>query len=203
MTSCLKQEDGQYIPGVNGPKVNIQDGKILLSVELENIGIGAGITVGIPKMQYSEVTVSPSVTSSGGDGTLIRVHFDLRDVESDAFKVVPHQALPDGRPFPFLVDGALPALAFQLAKVKNTTFYASNKVFGFFIPINLPDDFDISVHYRIKINGKSYGVVSLIHPDASGEGAGIVALLTLDDVRRSPDLQKILKISKRNKNRIY
>lgn len=205
-TSCLEQEDGQYIPGVNGPKVNIQDGKILLSVELEGVEIDGGITLPIQKMKKSTITVSPAMAGDGTfGGTLIRLAFDLKDVENDNFRVVPHETLPDGRPFPFLVEGTLPALAINIPKAKDLTIYASEKVFGFFLPINLPEDFNMSVHYRIKINGESYGVVSLIHPDASGEGAGVVALLTLDDVRKNPDLKKLLKLSKkkRNKNKIY
>ena len=27
-----------------------------------------------------------------------------------------------------------------------------DKIFGFFLPLNLPKDFNVSVHYRIKIN---------------------------------------------------
>ena len=203
-TACLNQEEGQTIPGVKGPKVNIQDGKILITVELTNVELDGGMTLPIPDMDYSTVTVSPAVNEDGsGSGTLIRVTFDLKDVESDKFKLVDPQALPDGRPFPFLINGTLPALAFQLPKIADSTFYASNKVFGFFIPIELPDNFNYSIHYRIKINGKNYGVVSLIHPDANGIGAGVVALLTLDDIRNNPDAQKILRISKRNKSAVY
>ncbi len=203
-TSCLKQEDGQYIPGVNGPKVNIQDGKILLTVELEKVDLQGGLTMPIRKMDHSTLTVSPSISSDGSfGGTLISIAFDLRDVENDDFRSVPNETLPDGRPFPFLIDGTLPALAINIPKAKDITLYASEKVFGFFLPINLPEDFNISVHYKIKINGKSYGIVSLIHPDERGEGAGVVALLTLDDVRSNPGLNKLLRISKRNKSRIY
>ena len=203
-TSCLKQEDGQYIPGVNGPKVNIQNGKILLTVELEGIELDAGLTLPLKDMKHSTVTVSPAVSSDlSSSGTMIQVAFDLKDVESDNFRVVPHETLPDGRAFPFLVDGTLPAVAFNVPSAANATFYASNKVFGFFIPINLPPEFNLSVHYKIKINGKSYGIVSLIHPDASGQGAGVVALLTLDDIRRNSDVKRLLKISKRNKRRVY
>jgi hypothetical protein len=203
-TSCLNQDDGQYIPGVDGPKINIQDGKVIVSVELEAIEIAGGLTLPIPKMKKSTVTVAPAMSGDGTvGGTMIKIAFDLKDVESDAFKVVPHETLPDGRPFPFLIDGTLPALAINVPKAKDATFYASKKVFGFFLPIKLPEDFNVSVHYRIKINGKSYGVVSLIHPDASGQGAGIVMLLTLDDVRKSPGLNQLLRISKKNKSRLY
>lgn len=201
-TSCLNQEEGQYIPGVNGPIVNVQNGKILLTVELENVEVPGGVTLPIRHMEHSTITVGPSMGSDGSlGGTMIKVAFDIQDVENDNFRVVPPQTLPDGRDFPFLIDGTLPAIAVHTPQVADATFYASQKVFGFFIPINLPEEFNLSVHYKIKVNGKSYGIVSLIHPDANGEGAGVIALLTLDDIRRSKDFKKILKISKKKKNR--
>lgn len=203
-TSCLNQEEGQFIPGVNGPKVNIQDGKILLSMELEKIDLGTGLTLPMPKMQNSTITLGPTMNPDGTfGGTLIQVAFDLKDVESDEFRVVDPQLLPDGRTFPFLIDGTLPALAVNVPKAKNMTFYASKNVFGFFLPIRVPKEFTVSVHYRIKINGKNYGIVSLIHPDQQGEGGGVVALLTLKDVRESKELKKLLKLSKKYKNVIY
>lgn len=203
-TSCINQEEGQYIPGVNGPKVNVQNGRILLTMELENVDLGVGATIPMPKMPNSNITVAPSFSPEGNfGGTLIQVAFDTNDVEGDDFKVVDPQLLPDGRPFPFLINGTLPAVAVNVPQAKDMTFYASENVFGFFLPIKLPEGYQISVHYRIKINGKNYGVVSLIHPDAQGEGAGIVALLTLKDVRASEDLQKLLKYSKKHKNVIF
>lgn len=203
-TSCLKQENGKYIPGVNGPKVNIQNGKIVLSVELENIDLNGGVSLPLPNMRRSSFTISPSFSGNGGfAGTLLKVDFDLKDVESDKFRVVPNETLPDGRDFPFTIDGTLPALAIHVPEFKDSTFYASNKLFGFFLPIDLPEGFKASVHYKIKINGGDYGIVSLIHPDSLGNGAGLIVLLTLEQVRSNPGFQKILKLSKKNRNRLY
>ena len=203
-TSCLNQEAGQYIPGVLGPKINVQNGKILMTVELQNVDIQGGLTVPLRNMDHSTVTVSPAVSGDlSSSGTMIQVAFDLKDVENDNFRVVPNETLPDGRAFPFLIDGTLPALAVNVPKAKDMTFYVSEKLFGFFLPIKLPADFNIGVHYKIKINGNDYGIVSLIHPNAQGEGAGVVALLTLDDIRGNSDFKRLIKLSKRNKNRVY
>jgi hypothetical protein len=204
-SSCLNQEDGQYIPGVLGPKLNVQDGKVLLSIELENVSMDLGVTLPISnKLKNSTVSIMPAMRDDGTmGGTLIRASVDISDVNSDHFKVVPSQTLPDGRAFPYMVSGELPALAFHVPKAKNATFYVSKKVFGIFVPIKLPDDFIGSIHYRLKVNGKSYGVVSLINQDGSGEGAGVLALLTLDEVRNSKGLRKLMKLSKKNKSRVY
>lgn len=198
-TSCLKQESAPKIPGIDGPKINIQDGKILLTVGLENIETPGGATFPIPKMEYSTATIGPNLEG----GTIIQVAFDPRDVKTDVFTVVPSETLPDGRPFPFTIDGTLPALALQVPKLRDTTFYASNKLFGFFLPIGLPDEFSVSIHYRLRVNGKNVGIVSLIHPNTMGEGAGIMLLLTMDQINSNPDFQKLLKYSKRYKSKVF
>lgn len=204
-TSCMDQEEGQKIPGLNGPKVNITEGKILVTAELTNVNIGQTFSAEIPKLPNSSISVDDARDEDGNltGGTAIEVLFDLNDVENDDFRTVPPQVLPDGRPFPFMVDGTLPGLAFYVPKAKNMTFYASEKMFGFFLPLQIPKDFVEEISYRIRINGKSYGVVALVHPDENGLGSGVVLLLTLDEIRDNPDAQKLLKISQKFKNYIF
>lgn len=204
-TSCTNQEEGQHIPGLNGPNVNVTEGKILITAELENIALGQTFSASIPKLPSSSITVDDAYDEQGNatGGTAIEVMFDLNDVENDDFRTVPAQVLPDGRPFPFMVDGTLPALAFHVPKAKEMTFYASEKMFGFFLPLQIPKDFVDEVSYRIRINGKSYGVVALVHPNEQGEGSGVVLLLTLDEIRANDEAMKLLKFSKKYKNYFF
>jgi hypothetical protein len=199
LSSCLQQGETPKIPGIDGPKLNIVDGKILLSVGLENIDLPAGATLPIPKLDHSSVTVSPRFEG----GSLIQVAFDLRDVESDEFKVVPSQTLPDGRPFPFLVGGELPALAFNIQKAFDSTFYASNKAFGFFVPVKFPPEVNFNVPIRLKINDKNYGIFSAIGNGPDGQGSGFILLLTLDNIRNNDEAQNLLKLSKRYKGTVF
>lgn len=200
-SSCLNQGKLPKVPGVDGPKINVQDGKIILSVGLEKVDIPAGISLTIPKMEYSTATVSPRLEG----GTVIKVAFDPRDVKSDHFKVVPPEKLPDGRDFPFTVDGAVPALALNVPKLLNTTFYASNVVFGFFIPVNLPGDIDIpfDIPFRLKINGKNIGIVSYIRENSEGEGSGVVLMLTMKQINENPDFKTLLKHSQKYENKVF
>ena len=199
LSSCLNQAKAPKIPGVDGPNFGVQNGKILLTVGLENVEVPGGLTLPIPKLPNSTATFSPRLEG----GSIIQIAFDLKDVESDHFKVVPHETLPDGRPFPFTIDGTLPALAINVPKLFDTTFYGSQKVFGFFLPIKLPPEFKIDIHYRLKVNNKNIGIVSLIHPNQQGEGAGVILLLTLDQIRSNPDFQKLLKHSKKYKSKVF
>lgn len=205
-SSCLKQGDLPQIPGVDGPKLNVQAGQIILSVGLENVDIPAGISLTIPKMQYSSATISPRMGEDGiVQGTVIKVAFDPRDVESEEFKIVPPEVLPDGRPFPFTVDGTLPALALNVPKLLDTTFYASEKVFGFFIPVNLGDSVNIpfDIPFRLKMNGKNIGIVSYIRKNPQGDGDGIVLILTMKQIQQNEDFQTLLKYSKRYERKLF
>lgn len=204
-TSCLNQGPGKKIPGVNGPKVNVQDGKVLLSVELENVMIDLGLQMPISrKLPKSSVYIGPAMRDDGTlGGTLIKTSIDLEDVSSGKFTVVPNETLPDGRPFPYMIDGTLPSIAINVPKAKNATFYISEKVFGVFVPIKLSPNFQGSIHYRLKVNGKNYGIVSLINNDENNQGAGVFALLDLKAVKGDKGLKKLLKMSKKNKSRLY
>lgn len=200
-SSCLNQGEAPKIPGVDGPKLNIQNGKVLLSVGLEAIDLGAGVTLPVPKLKHSQIAITPRLEG----GMQLQVAFDPRDVKSDYFSVVPNEVLPDGRPFPFTVDGTLPALGIHVPKAFDMTFYASNKLFGFFLPIKLPEEYNVSIHYRLKINGKNVGIVSLIHPSDGREGGGIVLLLTMKQIEENEDFQTLIKYSKKSrfKNKVF
>jgi hypothetical protein len=204
-TSCLNQGETPKIPGVDGPKINIMDGKIILSVGLENVSLPGGATIPASlidkKLKNSFVTVGPRWEG----GSMIQIAFDLKDVESDHFKVVPPQTLPDGRPFPFVMGGELPALAFNVPKVFDTTFYASKRAFGFFLPIKLPRDFRLGGTINLKVNDKQFGVFTVVGNNAQGEGSGLVLMLTLEQIRDNPDVQTLLKYSKKRrfKNKVF
>ena len=200
-TSCLNQGKTPKIPGVDGPKLNIVDGKILLSVGLENVTLPAALTLPIPKLKNSTVTLGTRFEG----GSMIQITFDLKDVESDEFRDVPSQTMPDGRPFPFIMGGELPSLAFNIPKAFDMTFYASKRAFGFFLPIKLPSDVQIGGTIALKVNGKQFGVFSVVGNNGTGEGSGLVLMLTLEQIRDNPDVQTLLKFSKKRrfKNKVF
>lgn len=192
-TSCGSQTDMAKIPGVDGPFFNVQDGKILLTIGFENLNIDQGLTLPIPRLKNSDFSVVPRLEG----GTLFQVGLDPKDFESDDFRVVPSTTLPDGRPFPFTVDGTLPALAVNTPRFLDSTFYLSKDVFGFFIPVKYP--LDVSAFTRIKINGQQVGLATIIKPNPSGTGSGVMMIFTLKNLEQN-ELQKLLKLSTKHKS---
>lgn len=200
-TSCLEQGKTPKIPGVDGPKLNIVDGKVLLSVRLENVDLPGGISLPASLIDKKLKNSSVSVGTAFEGGTLIQIAFDPTDVENDDFRVVPSQTLPDGRPFPFVTGGELPALAFHVPKAFDMTFYASKRAFGFFLPVKLPSDFTLGGTIALKINGKQLGVFTVVGNNADGEGSGLILMLTTQQISEHPDVQALLKYSKKKKYR--
>lgn len=198
-SSCLKQGKAPKIPGVIGPKINLKAGKILLTLELEKIDINAGLTLQIPKLKTSLITLSPRLEG----GSIFQISLNPKDIESEYFKVVPDSTLPNGQDFPFLVGGSLPALAINVPKAFDSTFYASNKVFGIATPIKLPIDFNTSIHYRLKINEKNIGIVSLINNIDDDREAFLVVILTMESIVKNPDFKNLLNLSKRYPRSIF
>lgn len=192
-SSCLKQGSIVKVPGVEGPLINLQDGKIILSLGLEELEVQSGATIPIPKLKNSNLTLAPKLEG----GSIFQINFDPKDIENEEFKIVPQSTLPDGRAFPFMIGGTLPAIAINIPKAFNSTFYASNNVFGVALPFSIPRDFNSSIHYRLKINDKNIGLVSLIGPENEDQEAYFVILLTLENIRNNPDFRNLLKFSKK------
>ena len=124
--------------------------------------------------------------------------FDPKDVENDDFRVVDPVTLPGGRPFPFTAGGTLPALAINVPDWWDMTFYGSTKLFGFFIPFNHQVEQDFAV--RIRMNGKSIGMMSLLRTDEQSGNTGFMIMFSLEQIN-SPDVQKLLKFSEKRRNR--
>jgi hypothetical protein len=197
LAGCGNQPETPKIPGVTGPLFNVQNGKVIVSFELHEFNIDAGLSFPIPKLDHSEMNIGPRLEG----GSIIQLVFDPKDVESDEFKVTDPNTLPGGRPFPFTAGGTLPALAIQTPDFFNTTFYASDKLFGFFIPFNHSIDFDIA--HRIKMNDKNIGIISLMKEDSNQLNSGFLLLFTLKDITQNPQFQNLIKYSKKHQNRRF
>jgi hypothetical protein len=192
LLSCGKQSKLPEIPGVDGPKFNVLNGMILIGIRLENLNIPMGGKVPIPKTDNSHAEASPALEG----GTLLQITIDPKDIEklSSGVEFGDPETLPGGRPLPGIVGGVLPSLAVNVPDLFDTTFYVSNKVFGFFVPVEIPS-FDVDVTTRIVINGKAIGNLSVISPDQNRENSGLLLLLNISALR-SPELKRLINLSK-------
>lgn len=192
--SCGGQPELPKIEGVAGPFFNVMDGRVLISMTLEQVEIIGGLTMPIGKLENSTVEVTPAQEG----GTLFQVAVDLKDIELTDWGQVDPTQLPGGRPLPGIVGGQLPAIAVTVPQLADTTVYASQKVFGFFLPFKLK--VQAIATFRIVINGKNMGNLSLVGQDSNGENSGVLVLMNLNAAGKA-ELKRLIKHSKKAGNR--
>lgn len=202
-TSCLNQGETPTIPGVDGPHINVVNGKILFSLGLDNVNLPIGINMPLSNnLEDASITIGPNMES---EGSMLQIAFKPENLDTDFFEVVPSNTLPNGDAFPFNLDGLLSAHAFYIEEALNTTVYASKKLFGFYMPINFSDVVIFDAYYPLTIGGKKIGHFTLVGNNENGEGSGIIVMVSIEQLLANKDITTALKYSKRRKfkNRVF
>jgi hypothetical protein len=197
LVSCGSQPDLPKINGVKGPFFNVQDGKVLISVELERVSIPVGGSVKIDNMENSYLEVTPGQFG----GTLFQVTLDMKDVENGDFRFLDPKKLPDGRELPGIVGGVLPSVAINVREWRDVTFYLSKRVFGFFLPTNLDKVSNLPfTTFAINMNKRHIGNLSLMFKTKDSDQSGLLLLLNLSSSGKA-ELQRLLNHSMKSQNR--
>jgi len=185
-TSCGQSSTQLQIPGVNGPKLTLQQDNLLISMVFDNLQIDGGLRYSIPKYDNSYIEVGPDLSSAG---TLMSINVSLQDITNGDLLLLDPQKLPGGRNLPGVASGALPAVAFSIPNWNNMSFYLGKKFFGVFVPVKGLDIGTNNIVTARFYSGKvRAGNISLVGADANGENAGFVLLLDL-----TPQIKKHLK----------
>ena len=180
LTACGGKGSGSNptIDGVIGPNVEFVNGRLILSMTLENVQIDGGVTIPIKKYPNSSVQIGPDFQSSG---TLIMLTVSASDFLGNGTQGLDPQALPGGRPLPSVAAGALPAVAFQVPQLKNMTFYVGPQVIGLFVPLNHLNLSGSIITFRFyNTAGDAIGILGLVGQDQSGQNAGLLAMMRAD-----------------------
>jgi len=177
LTACGGSSTGKnpLIQGVTGPDVEVVNGRLILSMVFQDIHIDGGATIPIPKYPNSSIQVGPDFQSAG---TLLVLTISVTDFLGDKGTLFNPQTLPGGRPLPGIAAGVIPAIAIQVPQLMNMVFYVGPDVLGVFVPfakLNLQGAI-VSFRFYNKA-GSPVGMISLVGSDASGQNAGILALV--------------------------
>lgn len=166
------------IAGVTGPNVEFVNGRVMLSMVLQNITIDGGATIPIPKYPNSSLQVGPDFQSTG---TLVMLTINAADFLGSGATGLDPQALPGGRPLPSVAAGALPAIALKVPQLSNMVFYVGPEVMGFFVPFNKLDLAGSILTFRFhNTEGEAVGILALVGSDQHGANAGILAMMRAD-----------------------
>ncbi len=184
LTSCGDGTSGKNvsIPGVRGPKVLLVEDNILIDIVFENLNLQGGARYAIPKYPNSYLELAPDLES---DGTILAFSISLDDVLGDNVRRLDPLTLPGGRPIPGVVEGALPAVAFSVEKLKNMAFYVGPKVFGIWVPLKKLDLGGAILTSRFYTGSKRVGNISLVSSDQNGENAGFFLALSVSQSQKN------------------
>ncbi len=194
LAGCGNQPEAPTIPGVQGPFFNVMDGKVLISLTLEQVEILGGARIPLGELEQSYVELTPAQFG----GTMFQVGLSVEDIDGHDWSMADPHALPGGRPLPGVIGGELPTLAVHVPELAGTTFYVSDKVFGFFIPMHV--DTPAIITSRLVMEGKVVGNISVVGHDATGENSGLLLLMNLD-VANKERFRRLIELSKQEQNR--
>ena len=169
------------IPGVDGPKVNLVGDNIVIDIVFENLKVEGGARYAIPKYPSSYVELAPDLES---DGTILAFSVSLDDILGDGVTRLDPLSLPGGRAIPGVSEGALPAVAFSIDKLKNMAFYVGPKIFGIWIPLKKLDLQGAMITTRFYTGETRVGNLSLVGSDQNGENAGFFLALSVSSSQK-------------------
>lgn len=188
-TSCGEESAlNVTIPGVDGPKVVLNEENVLVSMVLENVSIEGGLRFAIPKYPNSYLEVSPDFETSG---MLVAFSLNLKDVFSAEVSNLDPQRLPGGRALPGVAAGSLPAVAFSIEQLKNVAIYVGPQILGVFVPVDLPFDNTILTS-KFYSGDKRIGNLSIVGKDVNGENDGVFLMLNISK-KQEKKLKKYIK----------
>jgi len=169
---------GRKVPGLENFHANVLQSRLYVSFVSTTLQWDAGVTLPIPGLADSAVSVAPDLTSSG---TVFQFSVPLASLLHQG-KPFPMLGLPDGRPIPDIVGGILPRWDFQIDRL-SASAYLSNDVFGLFVPLSFKSRKGLRLPVLVSVEikdergnqiGKAYAVPSA---DAAGNGSGLLILL--------------------------
>jgi hypothetical protein len=165
------------IPGVEGPYLILQEDKLLITMIMSNLQIEGGGRIPIPKYENSYMELSPDLQSGG---TMLAFYISLQDIFGGKVDQLDPQTLPGGRNLPGVPSGRLPASAFTIESLSNTTVYLGSSVFGLFVPMKKVGMQGTIATFRFYTGGNRAGNISIVGSDENGENSGILLLLDMN-----------------------
>lgn len=159
------------IAGVDGPFVNVRDGKLVVTLKLQEAIQPNGMTFSITEEKKSVVTFIPN---SDDGGMTLELRLDLEDLGTaptgDA-----ETKLVDGRAIPGIPGGALKNSKRRDWPHDVSTFH-SPKSFGIAIPFGWNLGSTKDGHHWLHWKGKNIGMISVVNAAQDKKAYGMIFL---------------------------
>lgn len=173
---------GRKVPGLESFHADVMQSRLYVSFVSTTLKWDAGLTVPIPGLDDSTVSVAPDLNSAG---TVFQFVIPLATLLNGG-RALPLRGLPDGRGIPDIAGGMLPRWDFDVGSSGGSKFsasaYLSDDVFGLFIPLKFKTKKGVGLPFLISVEikderGNLLGKAYAIPQNLSGEGSGLLILL--------------------------
>ncbi len=199
--SSCGQSGLPQLNGIKGPIINMLNGQVIVTINMLNLNIDAGIKAPIPDTRNSFAELAPNVLDGGMSFSM---YLDVEDLKSINVGVGDGNTLPDGRPLPGIPGGTLQTSLRVDTKIgkQDISWYFHKDLFGVWLPFGF-ETAQISGYWNIMINNKNLGFLGVVgNETATGKKAGGVVLLRLANLG-TRDFKKLYNLSKRNPHIMY
>ncbi|HLW56310.1 MAG TPA: hypothetical protein VKY27_02940 [Bacteriovoracaceae bacterium] len=200
-TSCggNKPQGIPKLPGIEGPIMNVVNGKVLMTFKFLHLHADAGFMAPVPDTENSYMEFSPNAQDGG---MMFVLHLDPKDLERIDVGLGDGNTLPDGRPLPGIPGGVLQNSLRLDTPWNDISFYYHEKMFGLWLPVGF-ETAGISGYWNMYVNNQNIGFLGLVGNDpVNGYSAGAVVLLNRDALKSS-SLKSLIKKSERNPHIVY
>lgn len=179
------------IAGVDGPFVNVQDGKLVVTLKMQEAVQPNGMTFSITEEKKSVVNFMPN-TEDGG--MTLELKLDLDDLKN-AETGDSESKLVDGRSIPGIPGGALKNSKRRDWPHDISTFH-SPKSFGIAVPFNWDLGSTKDGHHWLNWKGKNIGMISVVNAAQNKKAYGMI-FIRFAAIKGHAELMKKIKASKK------
>lgn len=178
------------IPGVEGPFVSFQNGKLLVSMKLPHAEHPTGFSFGVTEEKKSIVSFVPNADEGGMNLEMI---LDLDDLSSVETSEGQNSKLQDGRDIPGVPGGALKNSTRKDwgNRYADISTFHSPKSFGVSLPFSWSLGALKDSHHWLHWKGKNIGMISVVNVAGEKKAQGII-FLRYSALRGNPEIMKRL-----------
>lgn len=181
------------ITGVDGPFVNFQDGKLVVTLKLQDAAHPTGFSVGVTDEKKSIVSFMPNESEGG---MVLELQLDIDELKAVETVEGVHTKLADGRDLPGVPGGSLKNSVRKDHTQDISTFH-SPKSFGVAVPFNWNLGNTRDGHHWLNWKGKNIGMLSVVNASGDKKAYGMI-FLRYAALKSNKELMARLRASRKN-----
>lgn len=182
------------ISGVDGPFVNFHNGKIVVTLKMQEAVHPTGFSFAVTEEKKSTVSYMPNVEDGG---MMVELQLDIDELKTLETTEGENSTLADGRAIPGVPGGALKNSR-RVDRGNEFTTFHSPKSFGVAFPFQWNLGSTKDGHHWLNWKGKNIGMISVVNATQDKKAFGMI-FLRYSAIRGNAELMERLDRSKKSR----